>query len=132
MPSTNDPITAFAFPNPKLTSLLGPNGKPSRLQLLEIQRELNANAMSVSSTVSFEWGLLALTTDPIECAELNDGEPFFAPVKPPAIIVYREDSTELQQKEIKEAHAVQNKAYKDCMTVDRALLRQLRDACPPA
>jgi hypothetical protein len=122
---------SFAFPIPKLTSLLNNNGKPTRLQLLEIQRQLNHNAMSIPSTLSAQFGLLALATGEEEYQALNGGVAFVQPVAPPPSAIIPPGTDPEEQSEIRAQHAVQvKKAYDDLKKADRALLRQLRDVVP--
>jgi hypothetical protein len=121
---------SFAFPIPKLTSLLNNNGKPTRLQLLEIQRQLNHNAMSIPSTLSAQFGLLALTTAPAEYQVLNGGVAFVQPVAPPPSAIIPPGTDPEERSELRAQHAVQTKAYDDLKKADRALLRMLRDVVP--
>jgi hypothetical protein len=121
---------SFAFPIPKLTSLLNSQGKPTRLQLLEIQRQLNHNAMSIPSTLSPQFGLLMLTTAPAEYQVLNFGNAFVEPEAPPPTAIIPPGTDPEERSEIRAEHAVQFKAYDDLKKADRALLRQLRDAVP--
>jgi hypothetical protein len=130
MASDTEVTTSFRFPTPKLTSIIGKQGVPTRLLLLTIQSELNNNAMSVVSTLSVENGLLALTVPPAEYTEANNGVPFVYPVAPPPVPVYPDNPTQFQIAEIVRLHAVQSKAYSDWKNTDKALLCQLREAVP--
>jgi hypothetical protein len=84
---------SFAFPIPKLTSLLNNQGKPTRMQLLEIQRQLNFGV----------------------AVEEREAPP------PSAVIPPGTDPEE--RSELRAQHAVQVKAYDDLKKADRALLR---------
>jgi hypothetical protein len=111
MPSDTEPIVKFAFPVPKLAPLVGPNGIPTRLQLLKIQTQLNANARSVVSTLSPAFGLLALTISPARYQEMNGGVAFVPPPVPPDFPPYSEAPTQFQIVEISRMHAVRVKAH---------------------
>jgi hypothetical protein len=130
MPSDTEPIVKFAFPVPKLAPLVGPNGIPTRLQLLKIQTQLNANARSVVSTLSPAFGLLALTISPARYQQMNGGVAFVPPPVPPEFPPYPEAPTQFQIVEISRMHAVRVKAHTDFVNADRALFRLLRDVVP--
>jgi hypothetical protein len=121
---------AIDFPNPKLTSLVGPHGIPTYRQLRQLQREINANACSVIFPGAGRFGLLALTIPTAKYLAVNNNCPFIPPVRPPPIPDYPKEPTEEEIDIALYNHAIQCKAYADYRDTDRALLRQLRDAVP--
>jgi hypothetical protein len=118
------------FPVPKLSSILGKDGIPTRLRLLIVQQELNANSRFIVSTLDPVHGLLSLTVTPARYAQLNNNIPFVIPVAPPPFPVYPPNPTQFQLVELARVHALQVKAFTDYKYADAALLRLLRDAVP--
>jgi hypothetical protein len=127
---SEQPRIGFIFPVPKLSSILGKDGIPTRLQLLIMQQELNANARTIVSTLDPVHGLLSLTVTPARYLELNNNIPFNIPVAPPPFPVYPPNPTQFQLVEIARVHALQVKAFTEYKYADAALLRLLRDATP--
>jgi hypothetical protein len=129
LPSSTTSITAN-FPFPVLTAFASDLQPPTHASLYVLQRELNANAMSVHSHEGGgAHGHLTLTITAARYAQVSQ-IPFPAPPAPPPHPVLPQPATAVQAAEIHRNHAESHRAYQTYHSTDKALVRCIIAATP--
>jgi hypothetical protein len=122
-PSIEDYITGF--PHPIINKI---QGMPSYETIAEVQRDLNANAASIETTLGGgTLGYLALTVAPAVYNTLSN-VPFVAPLNPGYIPVIPPNSTAALIAEIVRRHSEERRVWLEYISVGKALRQQLLSA----
>jgi hypothetical protein len=104
---------------------------PTHASLQLAQLELNSNATSVHSTGGDGlFGHLVLTMQPARYAALTNAVPFVVPVHPGADPVHAAGATGPQITETNRIYLAAVNTFRTYHSVDRALRKQLLEACP--
>jgi hypothetical protein len=126
------PSITANFPYPLLTPFASDRAPPSHASLLTLQRELNANAMSVhSNRGGGRHGHLTLTVPiPRYLAISGAGNAFEVPVAPPTEPAIPVGATGAQTAELVRRHHVQLRDFQQYYDTDKALVRAIIAATP--
>jgi hypothetical protein len=117
------------FPHPELTSLSA-TSTPTTTSLKLLRKEINANAMSITSTRGGgQYGHLALTTPAADFLLLS-GTAFTPPVHPGPAPIHEPNSTQHRITEVNRAYAANLKEFNVYIAVDANLKKQLIKAVP--
>ena len=117
------------FPHPELTSLSA-TSTPTTTTLKLLRKEINANAMSITSTRGGgQSGHLALTTPAADFLLLS-GTAFIKPVHPGPSPDHDNEATQYQITEINRQYAADLKEFNAYIAVDANLKKQLIKAVP--
>jgi hypothetical protein len=122
-PSIEDYIAGF--PNPIITKI---QGLPTYETIAEVQRNLNANAASIETTLGGgTLGYLALTVDPAVYLTLA-GVAFVAPVNPGWQPVIAPGATGTRIAELVRQHTEEKRIWSEYVNIGKALKQQLLSA----
>jgi hypothetical protein len=122
----SEPTSVITFPTPVLTPVVG---KPTNTSLKLLQRELNANAMSVSSNRGGGiHGHLSLTISPAEFQALTNNVVFVIPVYPGNAPFHPPGATNAQITETNRQYKADLDEYRVFNNTEQALKRQLLTA----
>ena len=117
------------FPHPELTSLSA-TSTPTNITLKLLRKEINANAMSITSTRGGgEYGHLALTTAAAAFLAIS-GTAFEPPVHPGPSPIHEPNATQHQITEVNRQYAANLKEFNVYIAVDANLKKQLIKAVP--
>lgn len=126
------PDVTSNFPNPVLTPIGTTTVKPNWTSLHLLQREINANASSIYSNLGGGLhGHLTLTIDANAYLALA-GVAFAVPIAPPDDPVLPANPTGPQITEANRIHLSAQKAFQRYHDADKALVRLIIAATPPA
>ena len=116
--------TYFKYPTP--TPI---NGEPTNKALKRLKNELRANASGVDTDLGGgDHGYLGLVLTNAEYARINPTPlPFIAPVYPGPLIIPA-GATAVQAVQARETHNEQQRLYRECKNVEKALLRHIQNA----
>lgn len=125
------PTTTANFPFPILTPFASDRSPPNHASLLVLQRELNANAMSVhSNRGGGQHGHLALTVTPERYLELVPLEPFHVPRAPPNEPMIPEGAQGAEIAELVRRNHMRLRDFQVYHDTDKALVRAIIAATP--